>query len=99
MWAGWARGRRTSTTTWCAAYGYDAAAEIQDLYLDGRRDEAAAAIPVELIDDVTLCGPEERIRERLAVYCDAGVGTLIATPMAMDLEGRSRAMRALASFL
>ena len=81
-------------------YGYDdAATEIQDLYLEGKRDEAAAAIPVELIDGVTLCGPEERIRERLAVYRDAGVGTLIATPMAMDLEGRSRAMRTLASFL
>ena len=81
-------------------YGYDdAATEIQDLYLEGKRDEAAAAIPVELIDEVTLCGPEERIRERLAVYRDAGIGTLIATPMAMDVEGRSRTMRALASFL
>ena len=81
-------------------YGYDdAATEIQDLYLEGKRDEAAAAIPVELIDEVTLCGSEERIRERLSVYRDAGVGTLIATPMAMDLDGGSRALRALASFL
>ncbi len=81
-------------------YGYeDAAAEIQDLYLDGKRDEAAAAIPVELIDEVTLCGPEGRIRERLAVYRDAGIGTLIATPMAIDPDGRSRTMCALASFL
>ncbi|HEV2771492.1 MAG TPA: LLM class F420-dependent oxidoreductase [Thermoleophilaceae bacterium] len=81
-------------------YGYEeAAAGIQDLYLEGKRDEAAAAIPIELIDEVTLCGPEERIRERLAVYRDAGIGTLIATPMAMDREGRSRTIRALASFL
>lgn len=81
-------------------YGYDdAATEIQDLYLEGKRDDAAAAIPVELIDEVTLCGPEERIRERLAVYREAGIGTLIATPMATDVEGRSRTMRALASFL
>ena len=81
-------------------YGYDdAATEVQDLYLEGKRDEAAAAIPVELIDEVTLCGPEERIRERLAVYRDAGVGTLIVTPLAMDYEGRSRALRTLASLL
>src|SRR5215210_1800473 len=81
-------------------YGFeDAAREVQDLYLDGKREEAAAALPVELIDEVALCGPEERIRERLAVYRDAGVGTLIATPLAMDREGRSRTMRALADFL
>ena len=81
-------------------YGYEEAATgIQDLYLEGKRDEAAAAIPIELIDEVTLCGPEERVRERLAVYRDVGIGTLIATPMAMDIEGRSRAIRALASFL
>ena len=81
-------------------YGYDdAAAEIQDLYLEGRRDEAAAAIPVELIDEVTLCGPEEHVGERLAAYRDAGVGTLIATPLAMDYEARSRALRTLASLL
>jgi len=81
-------------------YGFeDAAREVQDLYLDGKREEAAAALPVELIDAVALCGPEERIRERLEVYRDAGVGTLIATPLAMDVEGRSRTMRALADFL
>jgi F420-dependent oxidoreductase-like protein len=83
-----------------ARYGFeDTAREVQDLYLDGKRDEAAAALPVELIDTVALCGPEERIRERLEVYRDAGVGTLIATPLAMDVEGRSRTMRALADFL
>ena len=78
-------------------YGFeDAAREVQDLYLDGKRDEAAAALPVELIDTVSLCGPESRIRERLAVYRDAGVGTLIATPLSADVEGRSRTMRVLA---
>ena len=41
-------------------YGFeDAAAEIQDLYLDGKKEEAAAAIPDELIDLVSLCGPRE----------------------------------------
>jgi F420-dependent oxidoreductase-like protein len=50
-------------------YGFeDAAREIQDLYLDGKKDEAAAAVPAELIDTVTLVGPREKVRDRLAVY-------------------------------
>ncbi|MDQ4048484.1 MAG: LLM class F420-dependent oxidoreductase, partial [Actinomycetota bacterium] len=59
-------------------YGYEEAAdEVQDLYLDGKRDEAAAALPDELIDQTALVGPKERIAERLGVYSEAGVGTLI----------------------
>ena len=59
-------------------YGYeDAAARIQDLYLTGRRPEAEATVPDDLVDEVALCGPRERIRERLAVWRDAGVTTLI----------------------
>ncbi len=81
-------------------YGFeDAAKEVQDLYLDGKKEEAAAALPAELIDRTSLVGPKERIQERLEVYRDAGIGTLIATPLAMDVEGRSRTMRALADFL
>src|SRR5689334_12537170 len=58
-------------------YGYgDAARQIQDLYLEGKRDEAMAAIPDKLIDTVSLCGPPDVVRERLAVYRDSGVGTL-----------------------
>ena len=49
---------------------------IQDLYLEGKREEAMAAIPDELIDMVSICGPQDVVRERLAVYRDAGVGTL-----------------------
>src|SRR5687767_1999775 len=64
-------------------YGFeDAAREVQELYLEGRRQEAAAALPGELIDAVSLCGPPEVVRERLAVFRDAGVGTLIVSPMA-----------------
>ena len=56
-------------------YGFeDAAKEVQDLYLDGKKDEAAAALPAELIDMVSLCGPKDRVAERLEVYRDAGVG-------------------------
>jgi F420-dependent oxidoreductase-like protein len=47
-------------------YGYEAAAKtIQDLYLAGKKAEAEAAVPDELVDEVALCGPRERIRERL----------------------------------
>jgi F420-dependent oxidoreductase-like protein len=81
-------------------YGFeDAAQEIQDLYLDGKKDEAAAAVPPELIDTITLVGPRERVRERLAVYRDAGVGTLIAAPTAFDVDERRRMVRELAEML
>jgi F420-dependent oxidoreductase-like protein len=81
-------------------YGFDEAAdEVQDLYLDGKRDEAAAALPAELIDRVSLCGPKELVAERLGVYRDAGVGTLICSPMAFDAEERKRMVRDLADML
>src|ERR671936_1335192 len=78
-------------------YGFEEAArEVQDLYLDGRRDEAMAALPEELIDLVSLCGPADRVRERLAVYREAGVGTLGVTPMAWDKDGRLEQLRLVA---
>lgn len=81
-------------------YGFEeAAAEIQQLYLDGKRQEAAAAIPPELIDQVTMCGPREQVRERLEVYREAGVGTLIASVMAPDPLARKRTIRELAEML
>jgi len=50
-------------------YGFEAEAkEIQDLYLEGRKDEAAAAVPDALVDTVTLCGPRDVVRDRLAAY-------------------------------
>jgi F420-dependent oxidoreductase-like protein len=59
-------------------YGYEAAAvKIQDLYLSGRKAEAEGAVPDGLVDEVALCGPRERIRDRLAAYKEAGVTTLI----------------------
>ncbi|MFN8474037.1 MAG: LLM class F420-dependent oxidoreductase [Anaerolineae bacterium] len=59
-------------------YGYEEAAErIQDLYLAGRKNEAIAAVPDELVDEVALVGPKERIAERLSAWRDAGVQTLI----------------------
>ena len=59
-------------------YGYEGPARtIQDLYLSGRKAEAEAAVPDALVDDVALCGPRERIRERLAEWTAAGVTTLM----------------------
>jgi F420-dependent oxidoreductase-like protein len=78
-------------------YGFeDAAREVQELYLDGRRDEAMAALPDELIDLVSLCGPVDRVRERLEVFRSAGVGTLGVSPMAWDRDGRLEQLRLVA---
>jgi F420-dependent oxidoreductase-like protein len=78
-------------------YGFeDAAREVQDLYLDGKREEAMAKLPDELVDLVTLAGPPDHVRERLAVYREAGVGTLGITPMAWDRDGRLEQLRLIA---
>jgi F420-dependent oxidoreductase-like protein len=81
-------------------YGFeDAAGEIQDLYLEGKKDEAAAAVPAELIDTITLVGPRDKVRDRLEVYRDAGVGTLIVSPVSFDAGDRRRMVRELAEML
>jgi F420-dependent oxidoreductase-like protein len=70
-------------------YGFeDAARRVQDLYLDGHKEEAAAALPDALIDAVSLCGPRDVVRERIAMFRDAGVGTLMISPMAWTFEER-----------
>jgi F420-dependent oxidoreductase-like protein len=59
-------------------YGYgDAAAKIQELYLSGRKAEATALVPDELCDELSLCGPEARIRQRYKAWEDAGVSTML----------------------
>lgn len=59
-------------------YGYEEAAEtIQNLYLDGKKMEATLAVPDELVDEVCLVGPKERIRDRIAAWEESGVGTMI----------------------
>jgi F420-dependent oxidoreductase-like protein len=76
-------------------YGYDAdARRIQALYLAGKKDEAIAAVPDALVDEVALCGPRERIRDRLAAYRAAGVTTLICMT---DQPDTVRLMAALTS--
>ncbi len=59
-------------------YGYEEAAQkIQDLFLAGKKAEAAAAVPDALVDEVALCGPRERIAEGLALWRGCGATTLI----------------------
>ncbi len=78
-------------------YGFEEAADtVQDLYLEGRKDEAAAALPGELIDTVALVGPADRVRDPIAVYRDAGVGTLMIAPMAWTFEDKLAQLRAVA---
>ena len=62
--------------------GYEAAAiKIQDLFLDGKRNEAAAAVPDALIDEISLIGPPEMIRDRLQAWQEIAkkhwVGSLV----------------------
>jgi len=72
-----ARGKNFYNDLACR-YGYqDAAKTIQDLYLSGKKDEAIAAVPDALVDEVALCGPRERIKDQLAMWRESGVTTLI----------------------
>jgi hypothetical protein len=78
-------------------YGFeDAAREVQDLYLEGKREEAMAALPAALLDKVSLTGPPDVVRERLAIFRDAGVGTLMISPMAWSLGERLTQLRLVA---
>jgi F420-dependent oxidoreductase-like protein len=62
---------------------------IQDLYLDGKKNEAAAAVPDALIDAISLCGPAERIKDRLEAWKDASkaghVGTMVLKGSSVDV--------------
>ncbi|MEU9123765.1 LLM class F420-dependent oxidoreductase [Streptomyces sp. NPDC048506] len=75
--------------------GYEKeAAEIQDKYLSGDRDGAAAAIPERLIDQTTLLGSVARIADRMQAYAAAGVTTLTLAPAGFTLEERLASLRA-----
>ncbi len=74
-----ARGRNFYNDLVCR-YGYEnEARQIQDLYLAGERVAAARAVPDELIDEVSLIGTADGIKDRLEVWQDAGVKTLNLT--------------------
>ena len=84
-----AKGRNFYNDLMCR-YGYEAeAAEIQDLYLDGKKAEAAAAVPSSFLEETSLCGDEGYVRDRIAQFKDAGVTVLNVTPIAKDLAGQA----------
>lgn len=81
-------------------YGYESEAkEIQDLFLSGRKAEAAAIVPDELVEAVSLMGDEESIREQLAEFHAAGVRTLLVDPAASDPADRVDHVRRLAEVI
>ena len=67
----------------CVRYGFaDEAAVIQELYLAGKKGQAEAAIPAELVEKTTLCGPRGYVAERIAAFKEAGVTNLQVVPLA-----------------
>ncbi|HZQ35954.1 MAG TPA: LLM class flavin-dependent oxidoreductase, partial [Dehalococcoidia bacterium] len=81
-----------------ARQGYaELAQRVQDLWLDRRRDEAAALIPDAFVIKANLLGTDEMVRERIRVYRDAGVTTLHVNPQgdspAARIETLGRFMR------
>ena len=79
-----ARGKNFYNTVF-ARQGYEAEAKlVQDLYLDGKREEAMAALPDDFIDKVTLVGPEGHVRERIAALQENGITHLHVNPMTQD---------------
>lgn len=76
-----AKGRNFYNDLMCR-YGYEAeAAKIQDLYLEGKKDEAAAIVPKEFLELTNLCGPEGFVRDRLEAFKEAGVSVLNIIPV------------------
>ncbi len=68
-------------------YGYeDEAREIQDLYLDGKKDEAAAAIPSSFLENSNLVGPPGQVKEQLEKFGEAGVTHLQIQPVGDPLQ-------------
>ncbi|TDC96615.1 LLM class F420-dependent oxidoreductase [Nonomuraea deserti] len=72
-------------------YGYEKEAEqIQDLYLEGKKDAAAALVPAELLEKMSLIGSEGFVRDRVRALKDSGVTTLNVTPLGRTHEERVR---------
>jgi F420-dependent oxidoreductase-like protein len=80
--------------------GYGEAAErIQQLYLDRRHREAAAAVPLDFVDRTALIGPPARIRDRLHAYAGSGVTTLSVALLAGTVDERLATLRAVSEAL
>lgn len=76
-----------------ARMGYEAEAHtIQDLYLDGKKDEAIASIPLSMVEDVALVGPPEKIRDELSRWSETVITTML-------VQGPPELVRALPQIL
>jgi F420-dependent oxidoreductase-like protein len=81
-----ARGRNFYNALACR-YGFEKEAKlIQDLYLDGKKDEAAKAVPAEFLEQMSLVGPAGYVKERLAAFKESGVTNLMITPVGDPLK-------------
>ncbi|MYS24416.1 probable F420-dependent oxidoreductase, Rv3520c family [Streptomyces sp. DvalAA-14] len=90
-----ARGRNFYFDLACR-YGFAAeAARVQDLYLDGRRRDAAAAVPEALVRGVSLIGTPSEVAERVSAFAAAGVTTLSLSPMGRGADSREGRLRLL----
>ena len=80
-----------------ASYGFEReAAQVQELYLAGKKTEAMFALPDELIDLVSIVGPRDRVKQKIRAFRDAGVDTLIVWPVMPDHEERKEQLRQIA---
>jgi F420-dependent oxidoreductase-like protein len=81
-------------------YGFGEVADrIQELYLSGRKNEAIAAVPDELVRSISLIGPRGFVAERVAAFAETGVTTLLATPVSTDRDESVRYVEALRELL
>ena len=79
-----ARGKNFYNELACR-YGYEKEAkEIQDLYLDGNKKEAAEAVPAEMLEAMTMVGPEGYIKEKVAAFKESGVTNLQVMSVGAD---------------
>ncbi len=82
--------------TICQKYGYvQEAIDIQDLYLDGKKEEAAARVPTQMLENSNLVGSKSYIKERLAAYKEAGVTILSVNPVGGDAVKQIETLREL----
>ena len=80
----------------CRDYGYEEeAVDIQDLYLDGKKDEAAARVPGEWLELSHLVGPPSYIKDRVGAYKEAGVTVLSVNPVGPDAVHQIETLRAI----
>ena len=77
----------------------EVADEVQSLYLDGKREEAYAAIPDELVNATAMIGTEDEVAERVKAFSEAGVDRMIVSPMHGSFDENVRCLEKLAGMV